>query len=477
MRSPATLALATTLLTAAPNTHSWDRFRGPNGTGISEGAKLPAELAPTKNLAWKVETPPGYSSPILTADHVLLTAHEQNNLFTLAINRKTGKISWKTPAPRPLEGKLRGPNSPVSPTPVTDGKSVFIFYGNYGLISYDTRTGKELWHFELAPANNPYGVAASPILAGDTLVLLCDQDTDSFLLGLDKNTGKQKWKQSRPGVTHGFSTPIVHQPKNQPAQILVSGSFRLTSYSAATGEPLWWVDGMAWQAKSCPVIAGDTLYVHSWMASMTELGQPEKLDPWETLAAGFDKNKDNRIEPAEANTEQMKSLFFLFDLNKDNFMDKDEWDMQRRRNEARNGLYAINLAANPKGDVTATQVRWRYDKGLGNLPSPLVYRDIVYALKEGGILTALDPATGQIIKQGRVEGAVDVYRASPVAGDGKIYFASSKGKVAVVQAGRDWKVLNVHDLGEDIWGTPAISRGQIYIRTQNALYCFDNRKT
>ena len=383
---------AATLLAAEP---VWDRFRGPNGSGISEGAPLPAQLSPSKNAIWRVETPPGYSSPVIGAEHVLLTAHEGGNLFTIAIDRKSGKIAWKQPAPKAIAGKLRGPNSPVSPTPATDGRNAYVFFGNFGLVSYD-RSGKERWRHELTEINNPYGVGASPILAGDTLVLLCDQDTDSYLLGLDKNTGKQKWKQSRQGVTHGFSTPIVHKPKNEPAQVLVSGSFRLTSYSAATGEPLWWVNGMAWQAKSCPTIAGDTLYVHSWMASLSELGQPEKLDPWEKLLAEFDKDKDGRIAPNEANNEQMKSLFFLFDLNKDKFVDQAEWDMQRQRNEARNGLYAIRQDR-AKGDVTPTHVRWRYDRGLGNLPSPLVYRDVVYVLKEGGILTALDPKSGEVI--------------------------------------------------------------------------------
>jgi outer membrane protein assembly factor BamB len=100
---------------------------------------------------------------------------------------------------------------------------------------------------------------------------------------------------------------------------------------------------------------------------------------------------------------------------------------------------------------------------------------VLYILKEGGILTAYDAKTGEVVKQGRVEGAVDGYYASLVGGDGKIYSASNHGKVAVLEAAREWKVLHVGDLGEEVWATPAIEEGKIFLRTQNAVYCFGAR--
>jgi outer membrane protein assembly factor BamB len=474
------IALAVSLLLslglfAATPAASWDRFRGPNGAGVSDASNLPAEIDVEKNLLWKLETPPGYSSPVVGGGLLFFTAHEKGELFTMAVDRISGKAAWKVAAPKSLE-KVKGPNSPVSPTPVTDGTNVYVFFGNFGLVSYDA-AGKERWRFELAKPNNPYEVGASPILHKDSLYLILDQDTDSFLLTLDSNTGKEKWRRPRPGVTHSFSTPIVWEPKGQPAQILVSGSFRVTGYQAETGEPVWWAGGMGWQAKTHPVIGPDnTLYIHSWMADLNELGV--KTDPWEQVAAAADADKDGKITAKEslAVSKEMQQLFFLFDLNHDGFVDKEEWQMQRDRNSARNGLYAIKLGG-AKGDVTATHVKWRYNKSLGNLPSPLLYRGVLYVLKEGGILTAMNPADGKVLKQGRVEGAVDSYAASPIAADGKIYLASGKGKIVVLDPGAQWKVKQVHDLKEDLWATPAIADGRIYIRTQAALYCFGNAKT
>jgi outer membrane protein assembly factor BamB len=124
-----------------------------------------------------------------------------------------------------------------------------------------------------------------------------------------------------------------------------------------------------------------------------------------------------------------------------------------------------------EGDSTANIV-WRFDKGLPNIPSPILYRGVLYLLREGGILTAFDPATGQIWKQGRVEGALGSYFASPVASDDKLYLLSQEGNLAAVRAGKDWAVLKVSALGEECWSTPAIGGGAIYVRTQQALYCF-----
>jgi len=119
---------------------------------------------------------------------------------------------------------------------------------------------------------------------------------------------------------------------------------------------------------------------------------------------------------------------------------------------------------------------WRYDKGFaGVIPSPLLYDGVLYVIKSGGILTAFDPATGELLKAGRVRGALGGYSASPVAAEGKIVIVSAEGKLAVLRAGRDWDVLAVNDLGEGSFATPALSAGRIYVRTDEALYCFGSR--
>lgn len=452
---------------------TWTRFRGPNGSGVAAATNLPAEFGPDKNVIWKTPIPPGYSSPALTEDRLFLTAHEKAKLFTLALDRKDGKLLWKVDAP--ADGIVRGVNTPVSPSPVTDGQNVYVFFETFGLVSYD-KDGKERWRLPLGPFNKaPYGMAASPILHKDLVILQADQDTDSFLIAVNAADGKVRWKQERKDVTHGFSTPIVWEPKGQPAQLLVLGSYQLQALSAATGEKLWWINGMAWQAKSLPVLEGDHVYVHSWMADMSGIGLPKDIDPWEAVAEKSDLDKDGKLAQKEIPYEEMRKLMFLFDLNKDRFIDKDEWNVLFLRNQAKNGMYAISLpksAAEAKGDRTESAVRWRYSKSLPNIPSPILYKDTVFLLKEGGIITSLNAKTGDMVKQGRLTGALDPYYASPVAADDKIFFASQAGKVSVVKAAGEWEMIAQNDLQEEIWATPAVAGGRIYLRTQGHMYCF-----
>jgi outer membrane protein assembly factor BamB len=155
-------------------------------------------------------------------------------------------------------------------------------------------------------------------------------------------------------------------------------------------------------------------------------------------------------------------------------MNEREWNIHRARATARNGLYALRPGAG-RGDLTDSAVLWRYEKGLPNIPSPVLYKNVLYMLKEGGILTALDPASGSVLKQGRLEGALEPYFASPVAGDGKLFTVSLNGKLAVIEAGPEWKILSVSDLGEECWATPAIAGGRLYVRTASAIYCFGNK--
>jgi outer membrane protein assembly factor BamB len=427
----------------------WPRFRGPNGTGVADARDLPQEVGPTRNLAWKSTLPPGFSSPVLTDTTVFLTAYEDEKLYTIGIDRKTGKERFRADAPAPLPGKPKPPNSPVSPSPATDGTNVYVFFDTFGLISYGL-DGKERWRHALGPFNFPYGAGSSPIIAGRNVVLLCDQDTNSFLLAVDKDSGKQRWKTERSQATHGFSTPVLHTPRKGPAELIVSGAYELTGYSAETGDRLWWVTGMAWQAKSVPVVAGDVVYVHSWMASLTELGHKPVMVSWEQAVQQYDKNNDGKIQKEESPDESLVKIWFLYDLDKDGTLGNKDWDYLLARGAAKNGLYAIRLGG--RGDITATNVLWRYDKGLPNIPSPLLYGDALYVLREGGILTTLNPADGKLIKQARIEGAVDSYFASPVAADGKVFTASQEGKVAVIRAGREWELISVSEFGEEILG-------------------------
>jgi outer membrane protein assembly factor BamB len=444
----------------------WPSFRGPNGSGVADSVNLPVHFGPGENVVWKTTVPGGQSSPVIAGDRIFLTAFEGEKLLTICVDRKTGKIAWRREAPRDRSTKSHGANTPTSPSPVTDGASVFVFFEDFGLVSYGM-DGNERWRRPLGPFNNPYGMAASPILAGNILLLLCDQDTNSFLIAVDGSDGRVRWKAERPEATHGFSTPVIYQ-----GQAIVSGAHQVAAYSVATGEKIWWINGMAWQAKSIPVIAGDTLYVHSWMAAVSEIGIHD-VRPFAQVLAERDANHDGKLSKDEVADPDMKTLWFLFDLNRDGFLDENEWKINQSRETATNGLFAIKLGG--KGDVTATHVLWRHEKSLPNIPSPLLYQGVLYVLREGGVVTALDPKTGKVLKQGRLTGALDSYFASPVAGDGKIYTVSQEGKLSVIQAGSQWEILAVNDMKEECWATPAIADSGVYVRTKSALYRFEKR--
>jgi outer membrane protein assembly factor BamB len=139
---------------------------------------------------------------------------------------------------------------------------------------------------------------------------------------------------------------------------------------------------------------------------------------------------------------------------------------------AENGLLAIHLGG--RGDMTADAVRWRYQRPVPQVPSTLLYGGVLFMVNDSGILIGIDPATGNVLKQGRLKGAIDKYFASPVGADGKVFLVSQDGTVSVVDAKADWNILSVNALDDEVFATPAIADGRIYIRTKSALYCFGN---
>ena len=136
---------------------------------------------------------------------------------------------------------------------------MYVFFAGYGLLSYDAN-GRERWRLPLGPFTNFHGMGASPVLAEGKVLMICDQDQGAFLLGVDQNTGKPIWRAERPDMVHSFSTPIVHRTGPGRSEIIVPGSYQMTSYDVSTGELLWQVHGLTYQVKSVPVLANDTVY-------------------------------------------------------------------------------------------------------------------------------------------------------------------------------------------------------------------------
>ncbi len=458
------LLAATALVAAAVATaEDWPRFRGPNGSGVSLSKGLPAGFGPAKNLAWKAEVPFGRSSPVVAGDRIFLTAGEGAKLITMALERSSGRILWRREIARTRVTSSYKANDPASPTPVTDGGNVYVFFPDLGLVSY-APDGAERWRLELGPFDAFYGLASSPILAGDTLLLVCDTRAKAFMVAVDTASGRVRWRIDRTDIRwDGFASPVVWEPKGRPAQIIVLGVHRLDAYALATGERLWWVGGLAFLPVASPVLANGLVLVSTWGGD-TPSGPT--FDEW----LKKDSNGDSRISREEATSGEAFDEFGALDLNHDGFIDRGEWDQLRNAGVGDFGMLAVRLGG--RGDLTRTGIAWRNKKTYDTITSPLIYRNVLYLVKSGGIIASLDPRTGQVYKTGRTKEAMDTYYASPVAADGKVFFTSESGKVTVVKAVRQWEILAVNDLGEPCYATPAIADGKIYLRTRNALYCF-----
>ena len=464
-------ALAVTIAAASPDAPGeWARFRGPNGSGVGEVSRLPVEFGPSRNLIWKTDLPTGYSSPIISGNRIFLTGLRDGRLVSFAVDRASGKVLWERAAPRSRQEKLDSRNHPASPSAATDGERVFFFFADYGLLAYDV-SGKELWRRPLGPFNNIYGMGASPIVVDDVVVLTCDQSIGSFIAAFDRKTGRERWRTPRVEARSGHSTPVIYTPAGGRPQIVVPGSFLLSAYDPRDGKRLWWVGGLSFELKSTPVISGDTLYINGFGSPENQPGALITVMPTAEVFASRDADKDGRLTRDELPTAHARDSLPFFDLNGDKTIDRDEWDYYKAAMASENGMLAITLGGS--GDMTATAVRWRYQRGIPQLPSPLLYEHALYMVNDaGGVVTILNPDTGALILQGRLKVPSDRYYASPVAGDGKIYIASESGKVLVLPPGGGLDALAVNDLQDSIYATPALVDKRIYIRTLNSLYCF-----
>jgi hypothetical protein len=245
----------------------------------------------------------------------------------------------------------------------------------------------------------------------------------------------------------------------------------LTGYQAKTGERLWWARGVTVGPAVLPLIDGDYVYT-------TE--PPVAGGSFKPMLAQFDKEKTGKIEIAalahDTNGEIMRRLFTGIDKNNgngDGIVTEEEWDLAMNPKDPPGGLIRTKLGG--KGDVTATNVGWRYTKGVPYVLAPVIYGHVLYSIRGGGILTTIDPETGQQLREERLKDALGDYYAQPVAGDGKLYFISQEGKATVVRAGKDWERISSGDFKEQVIATPAIANSRIYVRTEEMLYCFGTK--
>jgi len=443
----------------------WPQFRGPNGSGIDSATGYPVAFSPASNVAWKTTIPYGQSSPVLAGGQIYLTASEGDRLVTIALDAANGREKWRREIRPPSRHKIYRANDPASPSPAADENGVVVFFPDFGLAAY-TPDGKDLWTMKLGPFKSFYGMAASPVVANGLVLLVADQQAGSYVLAVDRGTGQQRWKQARPQAVDGYATPMVFRPAASPAQLIVLGSMAVDSYALDTGDRRWWMPIGSGGAMGTVVSSGDTLF----------LATQGSTEPWlpafDAILQKLDGDKDRRLSQKEFTTEKDYAEHFgFFDHNGDTFISVEEWDTMRSLGVGEFGAIAVR-PGDARGKLDAKSVLWRFQKNLPYIPAPILYQNVFYLVKDGGIVTALDAGSGKPLKEGRSTAALGEYHASPVAADNKIFLASMEGKISVLKAGADWEVLGVNDLGEEVHATPALSGGRIYVRTRSAVYCF-----
>jgi outer membrane protein assembly factor BamB len=416
---------------------NWPQWRGPSFNGSSAETGLPANFSKTENVAWVCPLPGrAGATPIVWDDSVFVSSADAKtkDLLALCINRKDGSVRWKKVIATAADRKpLNGPNNNMcAPSPVTDGKSAWFFYGTGDLAAFDFE-GNQLWarnlQKDLGSFAVMWGYGSSPLLYKDKLyiiVLQCDKQNyvngadrgkprESFLLAVDPKTGKDLWKSARPSDAlneslESYATPIPCETSAR-AEILVLGGDCVTGHNPETGAEYWRCGGFN------PAKQGDL-----------------RIVPSPVTAAG---------------------LVFVSPP------------------KHRNAFFAVK--AGGSGAIAQSDAAWKLGKEYApDVCTPLVYKDMLYVLDgspDKRNILCLDPKTGTQKWTGKIGGNA-TYWTSLTAADGKMYCINEAGEVVVLAAGDEFKILATVPFGEGVcYSSIAIAQKQLFIRTGQNLYC------
>jgi len=417
-------AIVAIVMHVALRADNWPQWRGPSMNGVSAEKNLPIKWTHTENITWKLPLPAwSGSTPIVWGDRLFLNVADDlkvtqgDNLHLWCLDRTKGTIAWQ----RPLgSGNHQERKQNMStPSPVTDGTRVWVMTGTGILKAFDF-AGKELWVRDIQKDYGRFGLnwgyGSSPLLHGDSLYVqvLHGMRTDdpSYLLRIDKASGKTVWKVERPTRARmespdAYTTPALLRYGSN-TEIVVTGGDVVTGHDPATGRELWRADGLNpdndanYRIVASPVTHGDLIIA------------PTRERPMLVLKAGG------------------------------------------------------------RGDISRSHVLWTFGNGP-DVPTPVTDGTYLYVVNDRGIMFCLDARSGKEI-YGRQRLHPGTYSGSPVLADGKIYITNEDGITSVVKAGPAFEVLAENDFDDYTLSSPAISDGQIFIRTAKALWCIGNRR-
>jgi outer membrane protein assembly factor BamB len=440
----ASMAIVLSLAVVSAN-DTWPQFRGADAGVAPDDPALPDTWSETENVLWKVRVPGlGWSSPVVWRDHIFVTSAVSDNAseeveavkglydpgdefgktkaaaphhwFVHDIDVKTGKIRWSREMHAGMPPLLRHrKGSFASETPATDGERVYVFFGSIGLVAALDMNGRVVWKKDVGAYNGPqeFAPAASPILHGERLYVLNDNTHESFLVALDRKTGRAIWRVQREEVEN-WATPFVWENKLR-TEIVTNGRRNVRSYDL-NGKLLWQLTGMTANVVPTPFSKHGLVYLSS--------GYPGgNVRPVYAIRPGA--SGDISLKPGEEGNEYIA------------------WFQPRL------GTYQT---------------------------SALVYGDYYYTLLDRGLLLCHDARTGkQMYGLTRISPEAAAFTASPWAYNGKVFTLSEDGDTFVVEAGPKFTLLGKNSLNEMALATPAVAHGSLFIRTQSLLYRIGRR--
>jgi len=392
------LLLCSLSISAAEN---WPRFRGPNGSGVSEAKTIPVTFT-ERDFNWEVALPgTGHSSPVVWGERLFVTSADiqADVRYLLCIDTDRGEILWRKEFPF-TEYKKHKQNSYASNSPAVDAERVYVLWQTptASAITAFTHQGEQLWQTPLGPFKTGQGSATSPIVYDGAVILANDQKGPSFLIALEADTGKVRWKIDRQSDRAMFSTPCIFEPRGRSAEAVFTDLHHgMTGVDVKTGAVNWELDVFD-------------------MPAARALGSPIV---WKDLVLG--------------------TCGFV---------------------TAKKAVVAIRPSED-SGKPSA-EVAYTIERSVPHVPTAIAYGEHVFLWNDGGIVTCIKGATGQKVWQARVDGT---YSASPVCVDGKLYSVNADGVVSVIAAADKFKLLGKSRLGEISRATPAVAGGRIYFRT------------